>query len=497
LLLPSAAALAADPILPDLSDFYEDVELIAKARLAGSTPLLDADALRFLSEDAPLDQKIALISALDPEAEPERAVTWLRELARLRGIRASTLPPRDLTPSWLVVAALLLSLEDEGAPGGNPSPPPEYRGSTPLELMSRAALALPDDFEVHLLHALLQARSNSSDGPCAQVLALERVLASFSEEARRLRPEAVDTLLAPLAPRRDACARGVASGGEAPQLGAPGLTRIHALGGYRGWIAGATEDGAFLYKPGKVLFAESETPCPELRVAGDLLWVGCESSLLRFDGDTWEIALSNPDRPEVFSVVVMEDGDIVALQGDRAYKYQPRKGVFTADPELFGLGADDVLVRRRDGSHWRLFAERGLSTGSRLIPVLSPFYPGPDPRRFYESRRGDLWVVDGVEGFFRYDDRASRFTRVEAVRGAGADVGVDEMRGRTWFLLERGGLLLHDGERLVASFDLSSLGEARDLYIDSRGEVWVGGSAGLLHVREEAGTWALEFPAAR
>ncbi len=79
-----------------------------------------------------------------------------------------------------------LNLGPLSSRGGN-----ELWRSTPLQLLSKAAYELPDDFTVQFVRSLVTGQSWFGSSWCALYLEPANVLAKFPPAERNLRPQAV------------------------------------------------------------------------------------------------------------------------------------------------------------------------------------------------------------------------------------------------------------------------------------------------------------------
>ncbi|WP_228015103.1 hypothetical protein [Synechocystis salina] len=83
-----------------------------------------------------------------------------------------------------------LNLGPLSAQGGN-----DLWRSTPVQLLSKAAYALPENFTVQFVRSLVTGQAWFGSSWCALYLEPVNVLANFPSEKRNLRPQAVQNAM--------------------------------------------------------------------------------------------------------------------------------------------------------------------------------------------------------------------------------------------------------------------------------------------------------------
>lgn len=175
----------------DLASAYNGLSIIQKAKNAKQ---LEGEVLIFLLGDAPLDKKAAVINALGWNIKgQDNGELFLTGLAVLRDKNLNNLTLKDLTPSDKFVLGYLLAMDDyfDLSPLDSRSNKSLWR-ATPLDLLSQAASALPDDFAVHFVRSLVQSQDYMDSSWCAVYQTPESVLKLFPVNKRNLRRQAVE-----------------------------------------------------------------------------------------------------------------------------------------------------------------------------------------------------------------------------------------------------------------------------------------------------------------
>ncbi|AIE72877.1 MULTISPECIES: hypothetical protein [unclassified Synechocystis] len=195
LALNPLASRADSPLTStDLASAYEDIAVVQWAQ---QYRLMSPIIVDFLLGDRPLGEKAAVINALGWNIDgSNNAEQFLVALARERRKPATHLDLGDLTPEELFMVGYLLALDDYqnlgplSAQGGN-----DLWRSNPVQLLSKAAYALPDDFTVQFVRSLVTGQAWFSASWCALYLEPANVLAKFPPGQRNLRPQAVQNAM--------------------------------------------------------------------------------------------------------------------------------------------------------------------------------------------------------------------------------------------------------------------------------------------------------------
>ncbi|MTF39985.1 hypothetical protein [Cyanobacterium aponinum] len=190
-LLQTPIAKADSPLTStDLASAYQDLMVIDTIQ---EKQPLQGEALRFLLSNAPLDEKAAVINKLGWNIDGQNnGYIFLQALAKKKGVAVNNLVLTDLTPKDKFVLGYLLAMDDYF----NLSPLDTNSNNnlfstTPLDLLSQAAFAMPEDFTVHFIKSLVEAQLYFDVSWCAIYLTPQSVLRIFPTETRNLRPSAV------------------------------------------------------------------------------------------------------------------------------------------------------------------------------------------------------------------------------------------------------------------------------------------------------------------
>ncbi|ACK71840.1 conserved hypothetical protein [Gloeothece citriformis PCC 7424] len=178
----------------DLAIAYQDLPIV---RLAQQEKKVQGRILTFLLGNAPNDQKAAVINALGTRFEGQNnANLFLVGLAQEKRIPLDRITLNDLSSSDRFVLGYLLAMDTylELSPL-RPNATDDLWGASPLELISQAAFALPNDFTVHFIYALVQGQSDFSSSWCSIYLAPNLVLKLFPQPRRNMRQDAINSAM--------------------------------------------------------------------------------------------------------------------------------------------------------------------------------------------------------------------------------------------------------------------------------------------------------------
>lgn len=508
LLIPSAALADTPLTAARLHLAYAELPQVAAA---AESQLLTPELLAFLAGDAPTDQKAALVSALGWRAPGQtRGRRFLEQLATSQGLTVGQLTIERLRGVDLFVLGYLMAMDDPHEMRPLDPAADGLLAAPPWEILAVAAAALPGDFTVQLVRALVEGQRDFSSAWCEVYLETALVLQRFPAGQRNLRNAAVAQAQAAVSPYRGSCgtpvveARALATApapapaAAAPQRPAipvkPELNQVYAVTAYRQWMVTATQGGVVVWdrRTGQAVEAHLEPICLSLMVFQDALWVGCEHRVLRWDGGSWRAYLHDAASTEAFKLRLGPGGELVVAHGGKLLTFFPEYDLFRAASSTLGTGEGYDLMWDAEGTLWRVRLMEAVERGSQRFQVGSAAYPGPDPRALYQDPGGGMWVVDFAHGFYRFDEAEGRFHRVPGVAGRGSDVEVDAERRRVWLLHYTDGVYLRDGDGPARFFDLRSLLYLRDLYVDADGDVWIAGWTHLARLRGQAGDWSVE-----
>lgn len=490
--LALSAVLHADSPLTstDLASAYAEIPAVKEA-LAGRR--MTPGILRVLIADGPTDRKAAVVNALGWQS-PGNALAFLNGLAAARGVAPDDITLAQLTAADRFVLGYMLALETYASPDALRPGTRDVWGATPMQLLDQAATALPRDFTVHLVRALVEAQHAMETSRCSVYMATARVFEKFPERRRNLRLRAIGSVQAYMDLYKRHC---TAAPAAAPRPGRPAALnpehdQIYALARLGDTIVAGTQAGLVIWHPDQraPVSSRDEDLCASLRVWRNAVWAGCSARVVRWDGSSWKAYFQDPGRQETFAIVAGAGDELIARYGRDVWRYDAARDTFVAARMDLGKIPHDVIVRR-NGEIWHIdFSEKVIGP-NRAYAVKSDEYAGSDPRNLVEDAAGRLWVMDFDSGAFRLDESTGSFEREAAVGNNVIDVAVDTARARTWFLHYTDGPILHEKDNRRETVNLRRLEYMRDLLLDEQtGDVWVAGWQGLVRLREQGGRWA-------
>jgi hypothetical protein len=478
--LLTAAALADSPLTSiDLSTPYASLPAVQRAR-AGS---MDHRTVDFLLSDAPFDQKLAVMDALGWSLTgQDHAGPFAQALAKRRGVKPEALRPQDLSANEKLVLGFLLAKDRyadlaplEGSGTG-------LDGVVALDLLGEAAKAIPDDFSVQLAWTLVRAQAAMGESWCDVWRAGDELFARFPESRRNLKRDAVQSASDYLALYQSDCPDPELLPREVPTD--PELDQIYAITSYRGQIVTATQGGVVFWGPQGAVAARRERVCTDLVPSWDGLWVGCQGRLLRWDGAAWTVEMEGAGG---FALELDPKGQLHARTESQSW-VRDADGLWRETKGEIGYD----LAWRADGTLWRIDFLSSITGGDRQLKLRSDAYPGSDPRRFVVDPNGKLWVEDFEKGVFLYDDDRARFVPIAPVTSRAAGIAVDPAHQRTWFLHYTDGVWLVEAGQQPRFVDLRKHEHLRAIWLDERGEPWIAGYHGLVHLVPTSSGWAPE-----
>jgi ligand-binding sensor domain-containing protein/signal transduction histidine kinase len=190
-----------------------------------------------------------------------------------------------------------------------------------------------------------------------------------------------------------------------------------------------------------------------LQTRDGYLWVGTQYGLARFDGVRF-VGFNKNNVPE------MLNANILGLQESQ-------------DGSLWIATGRGGMIRLKDGKFTRHGKADGLANDSCLGATL-------------ESRDGSLWFAT-LGGLSRYRD--GKFVNFGANSGLASDVvrGMSEdQQGQLWLATPKGVYCWKDGVviRHFRTEDGLRINDARAIYCDPDGTIWVGAGNGLSRIQE-------------
>jgi hypothetical protein len=300
LVLLFARASAADSPLTstDLASAYGELPAVRAAR---ASHRVEGTVLEFLIGAHPAGEKAAVVNALGWQS-PGNALAFLEGLAAARGISSADVKLADLAPADRFVLGYLLAMETYLQPSALKPGALDVWGATPQLLLDQAAEALPQDFAVQYVRALVEAQRAMADSGCSVWMATRRVLERFPPARRNLRPSAVQAAQAYLKLYETGCA---SASVKPPASGAaraldPEHDQVYALALWRGRVVAGTQAGVVVWDPiqRRPVSSRDEKICAHVLAGGDAVWAGCYGRLVRWDGSAWKSYLQDPTRGE-------------------------------------------------------------------------------------------------------------------------------------------------------------------------------------------------------
>lgn len=490
LLWPIQRAWADSPLTStDLATAYQEMP---EVQLAQRTKVAQGQVLTFLLSDAPTDQKAAVINALGWNIKGQRnGYRFLAGLAQAQGLTLQEIQLHHLRPADRFVLGYLLAMDDYFELSSlSKTAAEDLWKASPLQLISQAAYALPDDFTVQFVRSLIQGQGDFSHSWCSIYLAPQQVLSQFPVAKRNLRSQAVTHAMQYLKSYESYCQQPALSSHQ--QSVNPELNQIYKIAEFQDQIVTATQGGIVFWDPSSqtATATRNEKLCTSLMVWSNALWVGCQYRLLRFDGNHWTVYRYDPQAAEGgFQLVPGPQDTLLVRHRGQLWQFDNQRDRFVATDPHWGSGQGYDLIYRRNGEQWRIDFLKAIWRDQQQFSLQSDAYPGSDPRSFYEDTKGQLWVVDFNHGFFRFNDQTQTFQTMPEVAGKGSAIAVDQHR--TYFLHYTSGLLVQEqGQESLTFIDLSALRYMRDLFIDQKGDIWVGGWNQLVRLRPQGNQWS-------
>lgn len=490
LLWPIQRVQADSPLTStDLATAYQEMP---EVQLGQRTKVAEGQVLTFLLSDAPTDQKAAVINALGWNFKGQRnGYRFLAGLAQSKGLSLQEIQLHHLRPADRFVLGYLLAMDDYFQLSSlSKTATEDLWKASPLQLISQAAYALPDDFTVQFVRAIVQGQNDFSRSWCSIYLEPQQVLNQFPVAKRNLRSQAVTQAMQYLNRYESHCQQPAFLTNQESLN--PELNQIYKITEFQNQMVTATQGGIAFWDPQSqtATATRAEKLCTSLMVWSNALWVGCQHRLLRFDGNNWKLYRYSPQSTESgFQLVQGPQKTLLVRHGGQLWQFDPRRDrLVAADPQL-GPGHSYDLIYRRNGEQWRIDFLQALWRNQQRISLQSDAYPGSDPRSFYEDTNGQLWVVDFNQGFFRFNDQTQTFQAMTHVAGKGSAIATDPQH--TYFLHYTSGLYVQtQGQADPTFIDLSALRYMRDLFVDQKGDIWIGGWNQLVRLRRQGNQWS-------
>lgn len=479
LFLCAQLALADSPLTStEFASAYADVPGVRSARERETT-----GAYVFLASTATNDKKLAVANALG--WGQDFATGFFNHVAQLRDLKPEQLDVKDLDASQQFVAGYLVAMADylelkplkPGAKG--------VWGKTGQFFIDRAAAALPEDFTVQYVQALIRAQKAMDSSWCDVFRGPNDVLKRFPPSQRNLRPAAVEQAQGYLALYEESCPDSKA----AARVEVEQLNQAYSVSKLGAQLVVGTQGGVVVWDP------KQEQPiakrpgfiCTGL-VWKNATWHGCEAEVVRWDGTNFTSFLprSKKGSSEYYQPMQGPDGKLWVRLGKQTWEYEeattrfvPVKAPWNGDPY------DAIFF---EGQPYWIDFMRSLQMGTASLKLKSELYPGSDPRAFRVDARGTLWVEDFESGAFRLEK--GRFVKQPGLEAKASGVAYDVERKRLWLLHYTQGLVLLREGKPAERVDLQELENLRDLLLDPQtGDVWVGGWTQLVRVHADGPTW--------
>ena len=467
----------------DLASAYTDLGIVPYAQATGT---MDERIAEFLLSEAPTDQKAAVINALGWSFEGgTNAEQFLEAVAASRGLEVEDLGRSHLRPEDRFVLGYLIAMEDYLELGALRPEATGIWGETPINLLDLAAYALPDDFTVQYVRALVHAQVQTHLTSCSVFLLPQQVIDRFDVRDRNLRPSALASAQTYIERYEEYCqVAPLPTPGEVPANAE--LDMIYDVVRFGSQVVTGTHGGVVVWD------AESGAPlewadafiCNGLVVWHDAVWVGCDTRVFRWDGSRFDTYLHNTDDDDKYYRLLRgPDNTLLARYGGAGYQYDTASDSFVDANVPNGY----EVFCRANGDMWSI-TRGGVHGPGQDFLIESPGYPGRDPRSFYEDALGRLWVGDFGSGLYRFDEGAQRFERIPGLDEKGTGVAVHPSTGRTFMLHYTEGVTIVDGAE-IETVDLTDLENMRALLLDDEGTLWVAGWTQLVRLRETSSGW--------
>lgn len=478
----ASVALADSPLTStDFATGYKDVQAVVRASANAEA------AYAFLQSPAPNDQKLAVANALGWQGDT--ATGFFTAVARAKDLAPTQLAMSDLSPSELFVGGYLIAMSNyldlkplqPGAKG--------VWGRKPLELLDKAAAALPDDFAVQYARALVQAQRAMDKDWCEVFRIPAAVVKAFPPAKRNLRPGALESAQGYLAVYEESCA-----GSKAQQrVKREELNQIYTLSKLGKQVVAGTQGGVVVWDPDqpKPVAIREGFICRGVtaKTPNEAAWIGCEKELVRWDGRAFTSFLprtQGKNENDYYEPAVGPNGQLWVRLGAKAWTWNEQAQRFdSVTPPWPARSVYDVRYVR--GAWWWVDFMNAVHAGERTFALRSTEYPGSDPRSLRVDEQGTPWVMDFEAGLYRWEK--DRFVRHAGIDAKASGVAYDAERKRRWMLHYTNGLVLEREGAALEKIDLRELQYMRDLLLDANGDVWVGGWTELVRVRPDGPTW--------
>lgn len=276
----------------------------------------------------------------------------------------------------------------------------------------------------------------------------------------------------------------------------PRFNQIYRVTRYRRWIVTGTQAGIVFWNPrtGQVDLLQKAFISNSFLVDGKYLWAGTYRNVFRFDGMHVKRYLRRNARGH--SVFRGPNGSVWARQGNHYWRYDSTSDRLAAATPRWAPGRSYAIATTPNRALWSISfmssIRRYQHQSAKTYRLRSAEYPGRDPRSFYVSPSGELWVSDFGSGFYRYDAATDRFVHDPTVSDKGAGIAIDSQRNWIWLGHYTNGVYLKRPNAKPRFFSFPGLGYMRDLHLDPNGDLWVGGWNALVRLYSSGGAWKRE-----
>lgn len=282
---------------------------------------------------------------------------------------------------------------------------------------------------------------------------------------------------------------------------------VMALAYYRDAIWSGGRDGLYRIDPQNgVVLERIDSPIKfsgitalETEPAANILWVGHQAGLSRFDGSTWQTYTRADGLPDnqVLALEYTSEGDLwVGTPNGAARLSGGRWEIYGSED---GLASPAVSVIYQDDHGWVWFGDGFTTTGglTRYDGTWQTITPQghlvhPVVNAILEDREGRLWFGTGFSsqgGVSSFDGTSWKLlTQEDGLAGAKTRSLFEDDRGGLWFGSEYDGIALNDGRawRVFTPKEGLAGWEVKSMLQDSGGNLWLGTENGLNRLSSQA-----------
>lgn len=178
----------------DLATPYKDIKIVSETL---NNKKLEKKVLNFLTSNAPLDEKAAVINGLGWNFDGQNnSSLFLIQLAKSKNIDINKIKLNNLNTSDKFVLGYLLAMDDYFKLSPLDKNINQFLGNvTPTEFLSQAVKESPNNFTIYFIKSLIEAQQSMDSSWCNVYEIPKSVLTKFPEYKRNLRAQAIDNAM--------------------------------------------------------------------------------------------------------------------------------------------------------------------------------------------------------------------------------------------------------------------------------------------------------------